>query len=625
MLVSIRNTFLDTEVVPHDSRRAKSAGPLRPSRQCLSNLEQATVDSLNGLMEKSPLGSPSGNRLTAVALAQHGRSSRRCPTGWDGEKMCGIFTAGDRARWVVENTNLSLYEAQLRVMREFPTDFGRPRSLSNSFLSSACPSDWDGEEFCRGKSAKDRVEWLLRHKGMPAIDAQVRVMQEFPMQFGLNRSKFGRPALQTCTASTCLVHDVDAKSRMGLLGLWHAVGAGITCRCWDCGMPSDDVQEQVRGMREFPKQFGCERPAAQDCTAADCLGQGGESPEGWDGEIQCGIFNASARASWVVEHCGSSLYEARLRVMREFPSQFGRKRSLSNCSLSTVCPEDWDSEVFCLGRPAKDRVDFCVQHRGMSRDVAQLRVMQCFPTQFSGNHRGVAAEESPSLEQAPLLKRCLSSSTLSATGPEDLEGQEFCDGDTAADSTDGSVDTPGLTLAAARARVAQEFSKRGLQSEEQNVDVQPEQFHEEEAQAAAEAGPTTMMIRNVPYRYEQQELLEELEEFGFEGTFDFFFVPKDFGSMRTMGYAFINFIDVGSAMRCQKELEGYMFTKHQQTRKKVATVSVAHLQGLQANIDHYEQSGATKRAIAKRCMCGPTIRTNLRKAPEVVAASDGGN
>merc|ERR1712173_185581 len=92
-----------------------------------------------------------------------------------------------------------------------------------------------------------------------------------------------------------------------------------------------------------------------------------------------------------------------------------------------------------------------------------------------------------------------------------------------------------------------------------------------------EMPPTTMMIRNLPTRYTQRQLMEELEALGFEGTFDFFYAPKDFASMRTMGYAFVNFITTEWAMRCQEVLEGYVFKKHQQkSQKKMTRVSVAH-------------------------------------------------
>lgn len=125
---------------------------------------------------------------------------------------------------------------------------------------------------------------------------------------------------------------------------------------------------------------------------------------------------------------------------------------------------------------------------------------------------------------------------------------------------------------------------------------------------APSSPPTTMMIRNIPNRYTQQEMIEELDSLGFAGSFDFFYAPIDFGTMGNVGYAFVNFVDPRWAARCCEQLDGFVFGKHQQrTRKKVATVSVAHLQGLQANIRHYENAAVTGRARSRRC--GPVIMT----------------
>merc|ERR1711963_598572 len=125
-----------------------------------------------------------------------------------------------------------------------------------------------------------------------------------------------------------------------------------------------------------------------------------------------------------------------------------------------------------------------------------------------------------------------------------------------------------------------------------------------------ETAPTTMMIRNIPNRYTQRELIAELENSGFGGTFDFLYAPIDFGTMGNLGYVFINFVDAEWAARCRQKFEGFIFSKHQKkTAKKVATVSVAHLQGLGANMKHYEKSAVAVRARAKGC--GPMVMASL--------------
>lgn len=80
--------------------------------------------------------------------------------------------------------------------------------------------------------------------------------------------------------------------------------------------------------------------------------------------------------------------------------------------------------------------------------------------------------------------------------------------------------------------------------------------------------------------------------------------------MGNVGYVFVNFVTADWADRCRSDLEGYVFKQYQRKkREKKATVSVAHLQGLQANVQHYAKAQVTGRARSKGC--GPVIMTNL--------------
>jgi len=198
-------------------------------------------------------------------------------------------------------------------------------------------------------------------------------------------------------------------------------------------------------------------------------------------------------------------------------------------------------------------------------------------------------------EQAPAMKKSLSNCSLSTMC---MEG----------DSEVDSLFEEAHTFDHACWRVEQEFeAKFGCQRDDVGAPKQKTNFAEDFAKNKSEAPRTTMMLRNIPNRYTQQELAEELEALGFKGSFDFLHAPIDFKTMGNKGYAFVNFVSAEWANRCQQEIDGYCFLKHQQKKcKKVATVSVAHLQGLEANIAHYQHA-----AVTTRSRRGPLIVSNV--------------
>jgi len=105
--------------------------------------------------------------------------------------------------------------------------------------------------------------------------------------------------------------------------------------------------------------------------------------------------------------------------------------------------------------------------------------------------------------------------------------------------------------------------------------------------------PTTMMIRNIPNRYTQADLVAELESMGFVDTFDFLYLPVDKGTMGSVGYAFVNFVDPIWATACMQQLAGRRFRGNRRNSGKPAVVSVAHLQGFEANMRHYGRVAVT--------------------------------
>eukprot|EP00929_Paragymnodinium_shiwhaense_P046736 TRINITY_DN23783_c0_g1_i1.p1 TRINITY_DN23783_c0_g1~~TRINITY_DN23783_c0_g1_i1.p1 ORF type:complete len:362 (+),score=74.06 TRINITY_DN23783_c0_g1_i1:59-1144(+) len=115
------------------------------------------------------------------------------------------------------------------------------------------------------------------------------------------------------------------------------------------------------------------------------------------------------------------------------------------------------------------------------------------------------------------------------------------------------------------------------------------------------ARPTTIMLRNLPNRYSQRDLVAELEELGFGGSFDFLYSPLDKGTLSNVGYAFVNFVTPEWMEQAVQTLHGYRFKKYcNRASSKLAAVAIAHMQGLEANLAHYEKAAVNNAKLKQR-------------------------
>lgn len=138
-------------------------------------------------------------------------------------------------------------------------------------------------------------------------------------------------------------------------------------------------------------------------------------------------------------------------------------------------------------------------------------------------------------------------------------------------------------------------------------------FAKEFAEKSIRASPpTTIMIRNIPNRLAQHQIMKVLERLGFAGTFDFFYAPMDKRTKCTVGYAFVNFLHHEVAARCMRAMERYCFEGYGRQGSKQARVSVAHIQGLEANVRHYENSAVNSNSNEHQC--GPIIMPKIAGA-----------
>jgi len=101
---------------------------------------------------------------------------------------------------------------------------------------------------------------------------------------------------------------------------------------------------------------------------------------------------------------------------------------------------------------------------------------------------------------------------------------------------------------------------------------------------------TTVLLRNLPRDFTRARLVELLEDEGFDGTFNFVYVPMDFSSEASLGYAFVNFVSAGDVRRCWQIFDG-LWEWGQQCEGKACEVMWAEpCQGLAAHVERYRSS-----------------------------------
>jgi hypothetical protein len=96
-----------------------------------------------------------------------------------------------------------------------------------------------------------------------------------------------------------------------------------------------------------------------------------------------------------------------------------------------------------------------------------------------------------------------------------------------------------------------------------------------------------LQVRNIPNKYNQQMLLEEVNV-SHEGTYDFFYLPIDFKNRCNVGYCFINFLDPKHIPPFVHSFNGQRWKSF--NSEKVCAVTFARIQGKQAMISRFQNS-----------------------------------
>lgn len=100
---------------------------------------------------------------------------------------------------------------------------------------------------------------------------------------------------------------------------------------------------------------------------------------------------------------------------------------------------------------------------------------------------------------------------------------------------------------------------------------------------------TTVMLRNLPCGFTRKSLTWILNKKGFEGLYDFVYIPMDFKSRLSLGYGFVNLTDEKNVQHFIEVFDGYSEWSRYQS-SKVCRATLSKTQGLVANIERYRNS-----------------------------------
>lgn len=105
---------------------------------------------------------------------------------------------------------------------------------------------------------------------------------------------------------------------------------------------------------------------------------------------------------------------------------------------------------------------------------------------------------------------------------------------------------------------------------------------------------TTLMIKNIPNKYNQKMLLQKID-LNHSMQYNFFYLPIDFKNSCNVGYAFINFINPLYILRFYEHMNAQKWEKF--NSEKVCQLAYARIQGLEGLLEHFHCSSVMSHQV----------------------------
>ena len=170
---------------------------------------------------------------------------------------------------------------------------------------------------------------------------------------------------------------------------------------------------------------------------------------------------------------------------------------------------------------------------------------------------------------------------------------------------------PDLTVASTMPRRRRMRSRKGNAALEAELSLprasqSPTQAKSTECDKPMEEW-TTVMLRNLPNNYKRSMILALLDKEGFEGKYNFLYLPIDFRTRACMGYAFVNLVDPAYVPDFWAKFSGY--SNWVVRSKKLCGVSWSEPhQGLESHVERYRNSPIMHESVPDEY--GPIVLQN---------------
>jgi hypothetical protein len=108
---------------------------------------------------------------------------------------------------------------------------------------------------------------------------------------------------------------------------------------------------------------------------------------------------------------------------------------------------------------------------------------------------------------------------------------------------------------------------------------------------------TTLVIKNVHTHSKRDDLCNLLDIHGFMGHYDFIYVPANFKTLSSFGYAFVNFVNGESAQSAMEYFNDFCWTFEDAESMLKVSWSDPH-QGLDVHVDRYRNCPVMHRSVS---------------------------